>query len=96
MAFSFKPVDNVFYELFRDSADNLVQGAGILAEILGSDADRPEIAKRMRTGNVTINGRSHFGITSPFGGTKQSGLGYRNGEEGYGEYLEIKTIGMPA
>ena len=49
----------------------------------------------MRTGNVTINGKSHFGITSPFGGTKQSGLGYRNGEEGYKEYLEAKTIGMP-
>ena len=49
----------------------------------------------MRTGNVTINGKSHFGINSPFGGTKQSGLGYRNGEEGYKEYLEAKTIGMP-
>jgi acyl-CoA reductase-like NAD-dependent aldehyde dehydrogenase len=54
-----------------------------------------DVAKRMRTGNVTINGKSHFGITSPFGGTKQSGLGYRNGEEGYKEYLEAKTIGMP-
>jgi SnoaL-like domain/Aldehyde dehydrogenase family len=44
------------------------------------DVDRAlEVAKRMRTGKVTINGRSHFGITSPFGGTKQSGLGYRNG-----------------
>ncbi len=44
----------------------------------------------MRTGNVTINGKSHFGITSPFGGTKQSGLGYRNGDEGYKEYLEAQ------
>jgi acyl-CoA reductase-like NAD-dependent aldehyde dehydrogenase len=50
----------------------------------------------MRTGNVTINGKSHFGITSPFGGTKQSGLGRRNGDEGYREYLEGKTIGLPA
>ena len=32
---------------------------------------------------------------SAFGGTKQSGLGYRNGEEGYKEHLEAKTIGMP-
>ena len=37
-----------------------------------------------------------FGITSPFGGTKQSGLGRRNGDEGFTEYLEIKTIGHPA
>lgn len=54
------------------------------------------IATRMRTGNVTINGKSHFGIDSPFGGTKQSGLGYRNGTQGFIEYLHIKTIGMPA
>ena len=56
---------------------------------------RWRVAKRIRTGNVTINGKSHFGITSPFGGSKQSGLGYRNGDQGYLEYLDIKTIGLP-
>jgi aldehyde dehydrogenase (NAD+) len=50
----------------------------------------------MRTGSVTVNGSTFFGITSPFGGTKQSGLGRRNGEQGFKEYLEIKTIGLPA
>jgi acyl-CoA reductase-like NAD-dependent aldehyde dehydrogenase len=69
---------------------------GLSGEVSSADVDRAfEVAKRMRTGNVTINSRSHFGIGSPFGGTKQSGLGYRNGEEGYKEYLEAKTIGMP-
>ena len=69
---------------------------GLSGEVSSADIDRAfEVAKRMRTGNVTINGKSHFGIGSPFGGTKQSGLGYRNGEEGYKEYLEAKTIGMP-
>jgi aldehyde dehydrogenase (NAD+) len=69
---------------------------GLSGEVSSADVDRAfEVAKRMRTGNVTINGKSHFGITSPFGGTKQSGLGYRNGDEGYREYLEAKTIGMP-
>ncbi len=70
---------------------------GLSGEVSSGDVDRAfEVAKRMRTGNVTINGKSHFGIGSPFGGTKQSGLGYRNGEEGgYKEYLEAKTIGMP-
>ena len=29
------------------------------------------------------------------GGYKQSGLGRRNGEHGFEEYLEIKTIGLP-
>lgn len=69
---------------------------GLSGEVSGGDLDRAfAIACRMRTGNVTINGKSHFGIGSPFGGTKQSGLGYRNGEEGYKEYLDAKTIGMP-
>ena len=69
---------------------------GLSGEVSSGDVERAfEVAKRMRTGNVTINGKSHFGIKSPFGGTKQSGLGYRNGEEGYKEYLDAKTIGMP-
>jgi aldehyde dehydrogenase (NAD+) len=69
---------------------------GLSGEVSSGDVDRAlGVAKRMRTGNVTINGKSHFGITSPFGGTKQSGLGRRNGDEGYLEYLEGKTIGMP-
>ncbi|MFZ0831930.1 MAG: aldehyde dehydrogenase family protein [Mycobacterium sp.] len=69
---------------------------GLSGEVSSGDVDRAfAVACRMRTGNVTINGKSHFGVGSPFGGTKQSGLGYRNGEEGYKEYLEAKTIGMP-
>ena len=35
----------------------------------------------MRTGSVTINGGMFFGLTSPFGGIKQIGLGRRNGAE---------------
>ncbi|MFN8227953.1 MAG: aldehyde dehydrogenase family protein [Mycobacterium sp.] len=70
---------------------------GLSGEVTGVDTERAFcIARRLRTGNVTVNGRSHFGITSPFGGTKQSGLGRRNGDEGFTEYLEIKTIGHPA
>jgi aldehyde dehydrogenase (NAD+) len=84
-----------------DSDDDAVAIAnnsiyGLSGEVSSGDVDRAmAVAKRMRTGNVTINGKSHFGITSPFGGTKQSGLGRRNGDEGYREYLEAKTIGMP-
>ncbi len=70
---------------------------GLSGEVTGVDTERAFcIARRLRTGNVTVNGRSHFGITSPFGGTKQSGLGRRNGAEGFKEYLESKTIGHPA
>lgn len=69
---------------------------GLSGEVSSGDVDRAlNIAARMRTGNVTINGKSHFGITSPFGGTRQSGLGYRNGTQGFQEYMAIKTIGLP-
>ncbi|HNM83887.1 MAG: aldehyde dehydrogenase family protein [Mycobacterium sp.] len=85
------------YETVDDAvaiANNSIYG--LSGEVSGADLDRAlDVAKRIRTGNVTINGKSHFGIDSPFGGTKQSGLGYRNGDQGYLEYLHIKTIGMP-
>jgi acyl-CoA reductase-like NAD-dependent aldehyde dehydrogenase len=69
---------------------------GLSGEVSSADVDRAfAVARRMRTGNVSINGKNHFGINSPFGGTKQSGLGYRNGTQGYTEYLHIKTVGMP-
>jgi acyl-CoA reductase-like NAD-dependent aldehyde dehydrogenase len=30
-----------------------------------------QVAMRMCTGSVTINGKTFFGLSSPFGGTKQ-------------------------
>jgi acyl-CoA reductase-like NAD-dependent aldehyde dehydrogenase len=68
---------------------------GLSGDVTSGDDERAlNIALRLRTGSVTTNGHSFFGITSPFGGTKQSGLGHRNGDEGYREYLSMKTIGV--
>ena len=44
----FKPSDPTFYNLFSESASNLVTGAGLLAEMLNDDVDRPALSKRMR------------------------------------------------
>ena len=66
-----------------------------------SPAPTPTARLRSRAGcapamSRSTAGRATFGIRpGSFGGTKQSGLGRRNGEEGYKEYLEAKTIGMP-
>jgi predicted phosphate transport protein (TIGR00153 family) len=46
--FNFRPSDPTFYDLFADSAKNLVTGAHLLAEMLQSDTDRHDLAKRMR------------------------------------------------
>ena len=52
------------------------------------------MARRIRTGNVTQNGRE-FDLTNPFGGFKKSGVGREGGPEGLDAYTEIKTVFLP-
>jgi acyl-CoA reductase-like NAD-dependent aldehyde dehydrogenase len=58
-------------------------------------ADDPEqakqFAKRLRTGQVEINGAT-FNPLAPFGGYKQSGHGRELGKFGLDEFFEIKAI----
>jgi predicted phosphate transport protein (TIGR00153 family) len=48
VALKFKPVDTAFYNLLTSSATGLVDGAALLAEMLGDGNDRKDIAARMR------------------------------------------------
>jgi aldehyde dehydrogenase (NAD+) len=50
-----------------------------------------EVARKIRTGRVEINGGA-FNIFAPFGGYKQSGIGRELGEYGFEEFLEVKAI----
>jgi betaine-aldehyde dehydrogenase len=50
-----------------------------------------EVARRLRTGQVDINGGS-FNPLAPFGGFKQSGNGRELGRFGLEEYLETKSL----
>ena len=59
MALSFKPVDSVFYELLTTSATHLVDGARILAEMLGDSADRKAIASRMQDAEHQADETTH-------------------------------------
>jgi predicted phosphate transport protein (TIGR00153 family) len=59
VAFSFKPVDSVFYELLTTSAMHLVDGASILAEMLGDSPDRQAIAKRMQDAEHQADETTH-------------------------------------
>jgi acyl-CoA reductase-like NAD-dependent aldehyde dehydrogenase len=49
------------------------------------------IARRMRTGQVEVNGGA-FNANAPFGGYKQSGVGREYGDYGFEEFLEIKSM----
>ena len=52
---------------------------------------RERVARRMRTGQIDINGGS-FNLTAPFGGYKQSGNGRELGRYGLEEFLEPKSL----
>jgi aldehyde dehydrogenase (NAD+) len=54
-----------------------------------------EVARRVRTGTISVNGGQWFHVDSPFGGYKQSGVGRENGVAGFEEYLETKVIALP-
>ena len=49
------------------------------------------MARRLRTGNVHLNG-AHPDFAAPFGGYKQSGNGREWGVFGFEEFLEVKAI----
>jgi aldehyde dehydrogenase (NAD+) len=68
---------------------------GLSGAVFSGSTERAlAVARRIRTGSVSVNGGQTFGI-GPFGGYKQSGLGREGGTWGFEEYLEIKSIGLP-
>jgi aldehyde dehydrogenase (NAD+) len=64
---------------------------GLNGAVFGEGEHALAIAKRMRTGQVDING-GQFNPLAPFGGYKQSGNGREYGRLGLEEFLETKAI----
>jgi acyl-CoA reductase-like NAD-dependent aldehyde dehydrogenase len=65
---------------------------GLSGAVYTRDPERGyALARRMRTGSVTINGMI-VDPKQPFGGFKQSGIGREGGIEGLDNYIETKTI----
>jgi len=63
-----------------------------LSGYISGDAERARaMARRIRTGNVHLNG-AQPDFNAPFGGYKQSGNGREWGASGMEEYLETKAI----
>jgi len=68
---------------------------GLSGGVWSSDADRAlAVAKRLRTGEVDMNG-SFLNTDAPFGGYKKSGNGRELGRFGLAEFLEAKQINLP-
>jgi len=65
---------------------------GLAGGVWSSDVERAKrVARRLRTGQVDINGGS-FNPMAPFGGYKQSGNGREMGKYGLEEFLETKSL----
>ncbi len=65
---------------------------GLAAAVWSGDNDRAlRVAKRIRAGQVDINGGA-FNPLAPFGGYKQSGVGRELGRWGLEEFLETKAM----
>jgi acyl-CoA reductase-like NAD-dependent aldehyde dehydrogenase len=80
-----------------DSEDDAVRIAndtiyGLAGGVWSGDPERAQrVARRIRTGQVEINGAT-FNPLAPFGGYKQSGHGRELGRFGLEEFLEVKAI----
>jgi acyl-CoA reductase-like NAD-dependent aldehyde dehydrogenase len=65
---------------------------GLSGGVWSGDPQRAErVARRIRTGQVEINGAA-FNPLAPFGGYKQSGTGRELGPHGLAEFTETKAI----
>ena len=66
---------------------------GLAGMVTSGDPERAmRIARRIRAGNISVNGGMMITGDLPFGGYKQSGIGRAWGPEGIEEFLETKVI----
>ena len=80
-----------------DTEDEAVEIAndsvyGLAGGVWAGDPEKAKaVARRLRTGQVEVNGGS-FNPLAPFGGYKQSGVGRELGSHGLDEFLEVKSL----
>jgi acyl-CoA reductase-like NAD-dependent aldehyde dehydrogenase len=90
----FGPVLSIITYRDEDDAVRIANGTpyGLAGAVwAGSDERATELARRLRTGQVDINGGG-FNLQAPFGGFKQSGRGRELGRFGLDEFLELKSL----
>lgn len=93
----FGPVVVVIRYRDEDHAVDIANNSlyGLSGTVFTADLARGEsIARRVRTGNISIN-TLQLDPSVPFGGFKQSGVGREGGPEGLEVFLETKAIFLP-
>ncbi|HEX2274653.1 MAG TPA: aldehyde dehydrogenase family protein [Acidimicrobiales bacterium] len=90
----FGPVLSVIPYDDEDEAVRIANGTiyGLHGAVFSGSRERAlAVARRLRTGQVDVNGGGYNHL-APFGGYKQSGLGRELGRHGLEEYLETKSV----
>ena len=90
----FGPVLSIIPYDSEDEALDIANGTvyGLAGGVWSGDQERAvAFARRMRTGQVDVNG-GRFNPLAPFGGFKQSGNGRELGTWGLEEMLEVKSL----
>ncbi len=90
----FGPVLSVLPYADEDDAVAIANGTryGLAGAVWSADQEHAmAVARRLRTGQVDING-GRFNPLAPFGGYKQSGNGRELGRYGLEEFLEVKSF----
>ncbi|HET6663241.1 MAG TPA: aldehyde dehydrogenase family protein, partial [Acidimicrobiales bacterium] len=70
---------------------------GLSGAVQSADRERSlAVARRVRSGTLSVDGGMYYAPDAPFGGYKQSGIGREMGVAGLEEFLQVKTIAVPA
>ena len=89
----FGPVLTILPYADEDEAVKIANDSpyGLGGGVWGEEAHAIRVARRIRTGQIDING-GPYNPHAPFGGYKQSGNGRESGVYGFEEFLEYKSL----
>ena len=93
----FGPVLSIISYADEDDAVRIANHSqyGLAGAVWSRDTEHAvAVARRLRTGQVDING-GQFNPSAPFGGYKQSGNGRELGRHGLEEFMLVKSMQMP-
>jgi len=77
-------------EVIHRANDSLM---GLGASVWSKDLEKAEsVAKKLKAGNVWINTHLELQYNAPFGGHKQSGIGYEYGAGGLKAYCNAQSL----
>jgi aldehyde dehydrogenase (NAD+) len=68
---------------------------GLNANVFGPTPDAIAVARRIRSGTVTVNGGGRIRPDAPWGGFGHSGVGREAADDGFREFFEVKHIQWP-